>query len=146
MEEKMEVKNEEGMEELLRQILEADKNEVKYAKRAAFFMMGLFVVFLVAAIIVIPKVVETLSNVNTAVVSAGETLKGADDAIENINKMSDSITKTSDNMNSMLTDNSESLTAAVEKMNSIDFEGLNSAITDLQDAVGPFADFMNRFK
>ncbi|MBQ8956427.1 MAG: hypothetical protein IJ075_05610, partial [Lachnospiraceae bacterium] len=146
MEEKMEVKNEEGMEELLRQILEADKNEVKYAKRAAFFMMGLFVVFLVAAIIVIPKVVETLSNVNTAVVSAGETLKGADDAIENINKMSDSITKTSDNMNSMLTDNSESLTAAVEKMNSIDFEGLNSAITDLQDAVGPFADFMNKFK
>ena len=146
MEEKMEVKNEEGMEELLRQILEAVKNEVKYAKRAAFFMMGLFVVFLVAAIIVIPKVVETLSNVNTAVVSAGETLKGADDAIENINKMSDSITKTSDNMNSMLTDNSESLTAAVEKMNSIDFDGLNSAITDLQDAVGPFADFMNRFK
>ena len=32
------------------------------------------------------------------------------------------------------------------KMNDIDFEGLNKAIQDLQDAVGPFATFMNKFK
>ena len=141
-----EVKNSESVEELLKQILEADKKEVKYAKRAAFFMMGVFVVFLVAAVIVIPKVVETLSYVNNTVIAAGETLKGADEAIVNINQMSTSITKTSDNMNSMLTDNSQALTDAVEKMNSIDFDGLNSAIKDLQDAVGPFAGFMNKFK
>ncbi|MCR5773850.1 MAG: hypothetical protein K6G42_02075 [Lachnospiraceae bacterium] len=143
----------ESMEELLRQILEADKKEVKYAKRAALFMMGLFIVFLVAAIILVPKVVVTLSNVNTAVISASETMKkadetvkSADEALDNINKMSGSITKTSDNMNTMITDNSKSLTEAVENMNSIDFEGLNKAIQDLQDAVGPFAKFMNKFK
>ena len=146
MEENQEVKGGENMEELLKQILEADKKEVKYAKRAAFFMMGLFLVFLVAAIIIVPKVVETLSHVNTAVISAGETMKGADEALENINKMSESITVTSEQMNTMLTDNAQSLTDAVEKMNSIDFEGLNGAIQDLQDAVGPFADFMNKFK
>ena len=48
-------------------------------------------------------------------------------------------------MNTKLTENAQSLTDAVEKMNSIDFEGLNKAIQDLQDAVGPFASFMNRF-
>ncbi|MBQ9361375.1 MAG: hypothetical protein IJT96_10120 [Lachnospiraceae bacterium] len=143
---KVETMSGENMEELLKQILEADKKEVKYAKRAAFFMMGLFLVFLVAAIIIVPKVVETLSHVNTAVISAGETMKGADEALENINKMSESITGTSEQMNTMLTDNAQSLTDAVEKMNSIDFEGLNGAIQDLQDAVGPFADFMNKFK
>ena len=143
---KVETMSGENMEELLKQILEADKKEVKYAKRAAFFMMGLFLVFLVAAIIIVPKVVETLSHVNTAVISAGETMKGADEALENINKMSESITGTSEQMNTMLTDNAQSLTDAVEKMNSIDFEGLNGAIQDLQDAVGPFADFMNNLK
>ena len=60
--------------------------------------------------------------------------------------MTSSITGTSENMNSMLTDNSQSLTDAVDKMNNIDFDGLNKAIKDLQDAVGPFASFMNRFR
>ena len=136
----------EGMEELLRQILEADKKEVKYAKRAAFFMMGIFLIFLVAAIIIVPKVVETLANVNRTVITAGETLEDANEAIKNINTMSASITETSESMNTMLTDNSESLTDAVAKMNKIDFAGLNQAIQDLQDAVGPFATFMNKFK
>lgn len=140
------VNGSESVEDLLRQILDADKKEVKYAKRAAFFMMCIFVIFLVAAIIIVPKVVETLANVNTTVITAGKTLESANAAIDNINTMSASITETSDNMNTMLTDNSKSLTDAVAKMNDIDFEGLNKAIQDLQDAVGPFATFMNKFK
>jgi hypothetical protein len=144
--------NNESLEDLLRQILEADKKEVKYAKRAAFFTMGLFIIFLVAAIIIVPKAVETLSHVNEAVVSAGDTFKGAEDtlesvneAIDNINVMSGSITQTSENMNGMLSENAQALTDAVEKMNAIDFETLNKAIKDLHDAVGPFANFMNKF-
>ncbi|MCR5748395.1 MAG: hypothetical protein K6G03_11865 [Lachnospiraceae bacterium] len=138
--------NGESVEELLKQILEADKNEVKYAKRAAFFMMGLVIILLVAALIIVPKVVQTLAHVDEAVISASQILEEADETIKNINTMSTSITETSDKMNSMLTDNSESLNEAVAKMNSIDFEGLNKAIQDLQDAVGPFASFMNKFK
>lgn len=141
-----EVNGGESMEDLLRQILAADKKEVKYAKIAAFFMMGIFVIFLVAGIIIVPKVVETLANVNTTVITAGKTLESANAAIDKINTMSASITATSDNMNTMLTDNSKSLTDAVAKMNDIDFEGLNKAIQDLQDAVGPFASFMNKIK
>ena len=67
------------------------------------------------------------------------------EAIKGVNTMTGSITDTSDNMNSMLTDNSQSLTDAVEKMNNIDFDGLNKAIQDLQDAVGPFASLMKKF-
>lgn len=136
----------ESMEDLLRQILEADKKEVKYARRAAFFMTGIFVIFLVAAIIIVPKVIATLSYVNSTAIAANDTLTQANEAIAGINTMTSSITGTSDNMNSMLTDNSQALTDAVEKMNGIDFAGLNQAIQDLQDAVGPFASFMNKFK
>ena len=145
MSENQEVKSE-SMEELLRQILEADRKEVKYAKRASIFAFGLFVILLVAAVVIVPKVIETLTNIDTIVIQAGSTIEEAGTALDNINEMSGSITQTSENMNPMLTDNSESLTDAVEKMNNIDFEGLNQAISDLQDAVGPFASFMNKFK
>ena len=133
-------------EDLLRQILEADKKEVKYAKRAAFFMMGIFAIFLIAAIIIVPKVVITLNSANTAIMAANDTLAQANEALTGINTMTGSITGTSEKMNSMLADNSQALTDAVDKMNKIDFEGLNQAIQDLQDAVGPFATFMNKFK
>ncbi len=143
----------EGVEDLLKQILEADKKEVRYAKIAAFFTFGLFVILLVAAVIIVPRVINTLETVDSALISASHTIETADEvivsaneALKGINTMTSSITGTSDQMNTMLTDNSEALTDAVGKMNKIDFEGLNNAIQDLQDAVGPFATFMNRFK
>ena len=60
--------------------------------------------------------------------------------------MSESITATSTNLNTFITDNSQMLTDAVTNMNSIDYDKLNQAITDLQTAVEPFANFMSRFK
>ena len=163
MEEKKEMNNaqtektqgdkQEDLEELLRQILEADKKEVRYAKLAALFSFGLFVILLIVAAILVPKVVSTLATVNSTIITAGQTIENANGtieqangAIEGINEMTSSITGTSENMNTMLTDNSQSLTDAVEKMNNIDFEGLNKAIQDLQDAVGPFANLMKKFK
>lgn len=148
----MQAQSGESMEDLLRQILEADKKEVRYAKMAAIFTFGLFVILLAAAIIIVPKVVTTLASVNNTLITVGKTIETANGtieqangAIDGINTMTSSITETSDNMNSMLTDNAEVLTDAVEKMNNIDFEGLNQAIQDLQDAVGPFATFMKKF-
>lgn len=145
--------NSEKIEELLQQILESSKKEAKHAKWAARFTFGLFLIFLVAGVILVPKVVLTLATVNSTIITAGQTIENANgtidsvnEAIEGVNQMTGSITGTSENMNSMLTDNSQSLTDAVEKMNNIDFEGLNKAIQDLQDAVGPFANFMNRFR
>ena len=42
--------------------------------------------------------------------------------------------------------NGEAMTGAVQSIEDIDFEGLNKAIQDLQDAVGPFAKTMRMFK
>ena len=141
------------IEGLLQQILESSQKEAKHAKWAARFTFGLFLLFLIAGVILVPKVVFTLATVNSTIITAGQTIENANgtiesvnEAIKGVNQMTSSITGTSENMNSMLTDNSQSLTDAVEKMNNIDFEGLNQAIQDLQDAVGPFANFMNRFR
>lgn len=145
--------NKESVEELLKQILKAEKKEGRYAKASAFFTFGLFVILLAAVVILVPKVVETLTNINNTAISveatiteAAKAIENAEQTIENIDAMSGSLTTTSDTMNSMLVDNSQNLMEAVNKMNNIDFEGLNEAIKDLQDAVGPFAKFMNRLK
>lgn len=145
--------SDEGMEELLKQILAADKKEVKYAKAAAFFTFGLFAVMLAAVVILVPKVVETLSSINKTAISVEQTITEAANAIENaeqtiknIDAMSGSLTTTSDTMNQMLVENSENLAEAVDKMNKVDFDSLNQAIKDLEDAVGPFARLMNRLK
>lgn len=133
-------------EELLNKILESTEQETKYAKRAARFTLGIFLVLAIAMAIVIPQVTTTLANVNSAVNQASDTVAKANEAIDNINLMSTSITGTSEKMNTMLDDNSEAIASSVQKLSNIDFEGLNSAIQDLQDAVGPFASFMNKFK
>ena len=52
----------------------------------------------------------------------------------------------SKSLNGFVTDNAQTLTDAATDISNIDFEGLNGAIRDLQDAVGPFAKMMNRFK
>ncbi len=132
--------------ELLRKILESTEKETKYAKRAARFTIGIFLVLFIAMMILIPRVVITLKNVDDAVVSANATVAKANTAIDDIQTMSSSITDTSANMNSVLTDNADDITDAVKKLSSIDFDGLNKAIQDLEDTVGPMANFMNKFK
>ncbi len=129
----------------LKELLEWEKKEAKYAKRTSMLLGALVLIFLVVAVIIVPKAVTVLENTNEAVVTAQKSLDKIDTQLDSIQTMTDSITKTSDNMNTMVEDNAEQLTEAVKKMQSIDFEGLNQAIEDLQTAVKPMAKMMKAF-
>ena len=56
-----------------------------------------------------------------------------------------SISAMAENANSMLADNTEGVSEAVEKLNSIDFDALNDAISSLGEAVGPLAQLARLF-
>ncbi|SKB50369.1 hypothetical protein SAMN06296386_101304 [Lachnospiraceae bacterium] len=129
----------------LKELLEWEKKEAKYAKMTSRLLFALVLIFLVSAIIIVPKAVTVLENTNRAVVTAQDSLEKIDEQLDGIKVMTDSITQTSENMNTMVEDNAEELTEAVKKMQSIDFEGLNTAIKDLQDAVKPMAKMMRAF-
>ena len=60
--------------------------------------------------------------------------------------MTKGITSATDSLNELVAGNSASLTEAVTSLSRIDFDGLNKAITDLQDAAGPMAALMKRFR
>ncbi len=129
----------------LKELLEWEKKEAKYAKMTSRLLFALVLIFLVSAIIIVPKAVTVLENTNKAVVTAQDSLEKVDEQLDSIKVMTDSITQTSENMNTMVEDNAEELTEAVKKMQGIDFEGLNTAIKDLQDAVKPMAKMMRAF-
>ena len=124
---------------ILAEIRDLSKKNLFYRKISTYCLAGMLAVLVLCMLIVVPKVSTTLSHINSVATKAEESLK-------NVDTMSESILKASENMNKLVDDNGANLADAVKSLSEIDFEGLNKAITDLQDAVGPMATFMNKFR
>lgn len=121
--------------ELLEQINKSQKKQLFHTRiRTALVGVILIVILLVCATIV-PKTISTLDNVSTLAKGANETIAHANEALTNVDALYDG-----------LSDSVENLNTAMEGIANIDFETLNQGITDLHDAVGPFASLMNKFK
>ena len=133
------------IELMLQTLVKTNKKQVRWARTAGIFMILLFVVIGGALFILIPQITHTLSNINAAVQQANDILVQAEDSLKDINDMSASLTTTSDQLSTMISQNSEALASSISQIESIDFEGLNAAIADLETTVGPLANFMSRF-
>ncbi|MBR4530464.1 MAG: hypothetical protein IKO80_09330 [Lachnospiraceae bacterium] len=124
-------------EKIYEELLRCSKKEVFYTRLAAIFTGALFLAVAIALWIVIPQVTATLENANTL-------LTGANRTLQDIDAMSASLTETSNSLNALVGDNAKTLTDSVQKLSSIDFDGINSAVHDLETAVGPLADAVNK--
>lgn len=132
--------------DVMKTLLEKTQKQLFYTKILAGAAGGMFLILLIAALLVVPKAVSALTQAEAVMADAQRLLETADTAISNISAMSDEVTQVSKSLNGFVTDNAQTLTDAATDISNIDFEGLNGAIRDLQDAVGPFAKMMNRFK
>ncbi|WP_029231555.1 hypothetical protein [Butyrivibrio sp. VCB2006] len=130
-----EIKNNDTLAELLK----LTKKQLFFQRIAAVSLAGVFVVVAIAMLIMIPRVTTTLSHINSVAVKAEASL-------DKVDTMTSDISGSAQNFDKLLNDNGKKLTDAVTSISEIDFEGLNTAIKDLQDAVGPMATFMNRFR
>ncbi len=127
-------------------IKEKPDDLVKIAKKQLFFqrisaccMIVIALCVLFAVIKVVPMVQTTLEHINDTAIKAQESLVQVDEMTAGLNEASK-------NLNKLVDENAEVMTDAVKSISEIDFEGLNQAITDLQGAVGPLANFFGRFK
>ncbi len=118
---------------------------------AAAVVMALALV--ITVIVLVPRAVGTLEQVNSLIEDVTETVSDANEVIANANttlggfdEMSKEITTAAEGINGLVDENSDVLTDSMNKLNSIDFEGLNNAIKDLQAVVKPMADFFGRFR
>jgi len=93
----------------------------------------------VVCIAVIPKAIMTLSRIDSAVIKA-------ENSLSEIDLMAKEVTDATSTLNEFVSGNSSTMTEAVTSLSKIDFEGLNKAIADLQDAAGPMAALMKRFR
>lgn len=126
-------------EELLIEIRNLTKKKLLWQKISTCCIAAIAGIVLVTMVIVIPQLEATLNHINDTAIKAQDSLNEA-------NTMITSITEASENFDSLVAKNGEGLTSAVESMSKIDFEGLNEAIKDLQDAIGPLAAFMSKFR
>ncbi len=121
------------------QMLNVNKKTLGWQRFAALMVLATFMVILVTALILVPQIVETLNNINKVAGEVEQSLQGVDTMVAEM-------TSASENLNKLVDDNAQGLTAAVENLANVDFDGLNKAIQDLQDAIGPMATFFNKFK
>lgn len=110
-----------------------------YQRISACCMVVIALCVLFAVLKVVPMVETTLAHINDTAIKAQESLVQVDE-------MTDGLNEASKNLNKLVDENVEVVTDAVKSISEIDFEGLNQAITDLQGAVGPLANFFGKFK
>lgn len=139
--------------EILEQILEENRKRTLYSKITAVSSSGIFAAIVLLLLLLVPRLSETADNVNAVAAQAqgilGEaetTLAAIENAASGLAGMSESLSLTGESVNRLVTDNAAALADTVKQLGGIDYEGLNEAIRDLQDAVEPFAKFVNRFK
>ncbi len=125
--------------QLLTQIRDLKKKQLMWQRVSAACLFGIFAVLFITVSIIIPRATTTLSNIDQV---SGEMYE----TIDEIDTMVAEMTTASTNLNKLVDDNSQALTDAINNIAGIDFEGLNKAIKDLKDTVGPMASFFGRFR
>ena len=137
-------------EELLAELLSYQKKEVRHARITAVSVVVLVVLLIAALAVLVPKAValishvqDSLTEVDTLVADAGVLIR---DSTEEINALVGDASVLIANANSMITDNTEAVSETIRKLNEVDIEKLNKAISDLDAAVEPLANLASIFK
>ena len=131
---------------LLEELVNNSQKQLFYERVRTVAALVIAVSIVMGIVLVVPKALVTVQKANDIMEQASEPIILANAAIESVTSMSESITTMGDNMDNFITDNSETMTEVMEKIEGIDFEGLNSAIKDLGDVVEPLANFFGKFK
>ena len=126
-------------ESLLTEMRDLSRKRLFFQKIATGCMAGMLLVVLLTCVIIVPKAIVTLSRINSVSVKA-------ESSLDEIDLMAKGVKSATDSLNELVSGNSGSLTQAVTSLSQIDIEGLNRAITDLQDAAGPMASLMKGFR
>lgn len=141
---------------MLKDIMENERKEMKYAKRQSFFSLIISLASLAVVIVIgvsilplIPKANTLLTTANDVLVQTSGMIGDAQGAVKNLNEVSESLSKMDiegmfKGVNELVEDSKSSISDAMVKINQMDIEGLNKAITDLGTVVAPLAKLLGR--
>ena len=134
----------ETFQELMTKIESSNAGQEKYAKkqyRMSQITAAASVIMLAAVLytcsVMIPKVNVTYQNMQLIM----EDMKVVTSELAEAD-----LERMISNVDELVTSSQKNINSAMEKLDAIDIDGLNTAIKNLSDAVEPFANFFNRFR
>lgn len=131
--------------ELMTELVNNSRKQLFYARVRTLAMVIIAAAVILFLISMAPGLLKTVNQANDVMAQASDTITLANAAIESITEMSGAITDMGENMDTFITENAESVAAVMEKIEAVDFEGLNKAIKDLGTVIEPLAKFFNIF-
>lgn len=130
----------------LKEIYNINKKRLFWTRVSVALVAVLTLTIVVVSLIVVPEVISTLDSAQIAMTEANEAITQAETIMDDMTVTIDSMEKALDSITKLVDDSSESLVKAFDNINSIDFEGLNDAITDLGNVVEPLSKFFSAFR
>ena len=144
--------------ELLAELLKSQKSDARAQKYAAFGALLLAAIIAAVSIIMVPRAIQTLNNVNNTLQQVNEKLTQVEAAITQVQSTMSEVEKTVvqaqdslkdidemvGNVNELVEANTEGLTNTVTKINEIDFQKLNDSIADLNAVIEPLSKLFRR--
>ena len=116
---------EKSTRELLEEVLKYQKKEVRHARLGSLISLVLVVAIVAAGVLLVPRALSLISLLETS--------------LTDINKIVSDAGALISSTNTVVSGNAEAITDAVTKLNNIDFDTLNQAIRDFQQAVEPLS-------
>ncbi len=123
--------------DILEDVRKSNQKNLMYQRISTILML----IFVVAVLLVIPRVISTLDSAKKVLNTGYETLVHMNDAISQLETAIDAV----DSLSGQAENAMAGMDDALQKLNSIDIDTLNGAITDLSDVVEPMAKFFNVF-
>ncbi|MGN0305063.1 MAG: hypothetical protein ACI4D2_02795 [Lachnospiraceae bacterium] len=128
-----------GVKQLIRELREESEKERNQLKKQLnmmrvlmFAMAGIFCILIITLATLVPQITTTLDTANRA--------------LEDISYTAARVNEVFASVETLVEDSSTGVTEAIEKLNSINFEGLNQSIEDLGKVVSPLSEFFSRFR
>ena len=132
-------------DDILKKIYENSCKQILYKKIELVCVILCAVALLITAIRIVPRTVKLVDTLQMSADRLDATIDKADKAMEDVSSMAGTVDEIGEEIGTIVGENGDSLTETMKQLSEIDFEGLNQGIQDLQDAVGPLANFMKRF-
>lgn len=121
--------------ELLIELVRTQRRDTFLEHVTAIINLVFLAVMILVLVILVPKAVTTLrevdrtvKEVNTLALEAQESLDGIDVMVGNVDKM--------------VVENTDAVTSALNQINQVDYQKLNEAISSLNATVTPLAEMM----
>jgi len=142
------------IQEIMLRIERNSRRQTNFARFQCFSTIIItvcFVAIVAFVLIAMPKITEMVTRAEGLITQAETVMNNLEVTSEALSKMdltalTEDMVVLVDNVNELVTTSQEGVQQTLEKINMIDFEGLNQAIKDLSDVIEPLAKFVNTFK